>query len=309
MDRIPSASLTKEATRRFLVRYGETGHSFEIRLQSSWRKFVIAFLLLLLGLFGTLCWVTWNLARGFPLAWYEERRQAGLQDRLVAVSGEMKGMGHLVGAVDTQAVLVAARFGVPWQSRGDAVSLAPSNLLDRLFPEETPSLALAREAQALDRRLLGRVTLLQAGQEAGLKCAKLWEGTPSIYPMRGKFSSPFGYRSNPVTGIYQLHAGVDLTNSIGTPIVAPAAGKVIEDEYSPSYGNTVVLKHVNGVSTRYAHLNQSRVKLGQVLKRGELIGTMGNTGRSTGPHLHYEVHVGASPVNPMQWILPTVLSP
>jgi len=309
MDRFQAAALKPPATERFLVRLGETGRSFEIRLRPGWKKFLVAFVLVLLGLFGSLAWVTWTLARGFPLAWYEEQRRVRMQQRLSGIDEEMKDVRGTIGVLDTQAVRQAARFGVPWQDRGDVAGLGQRPLLDRLFPEETPSLALALEAQSMDDQLRTRLKLLEAGREAAVKCAKLWERTPSVYPMRGQFSSPFGYRSNPVTGIYTLHAGVDLTNHIGTPIYAPAAGKVVEDEFSPSYGNTVLLQHGNGLATRYAHMVQSKVKIGQQLKRGDLIGLMGNTGRSTGPHLHYEVHVNGAPVNPVQWILPTVISP
>lgn len=309
MDRHASAALSPESGERFLVRLGETGRSYEFRLRSGWRKFIVLFGMVLLGLFGSLAWVTWTLARGYPLAWYEQTRRGRMEARLASAQEEIDDDRERVRVLDVQSVRLAARFGVPWQDRGRAEGVAGRSLLDRLFPEETPSLALAREAQQLDEQLQGRLQLLQAGRDAAIKCAKLWERTPSVYPMRGQFSSPFGYRVNPVTGIYTLHAGIDLTNHIGTPIHAPAAGTVVENEYSPTYGNTVLLRHGNGVSTRFAHMVQSKVKLGQVLQRGDLIGLMGNTGRSTGPHLHYEVHVNNAPVNPVQWILPTVLSP
>lgn len=308
MDRHATSALSTVAE-RFLVRLGETGRSYEFRLRPGWKKYLLLFGLILLGLFGSLAWVTWTLARGYPLAWYEQARRVRMEVQLASADEELAGDRAKVEVLDQQAVRLAARFGVPWQDKAGAGGASGHTLLDRMFPEQTPALALAREARSLDARIQGRVQLFQAGREAAVKTAKLWERTPSVYPMRGKFSSPFGYRSNPVTGIYQLHAGIDLTNSVGTPIVAPAAGTVVEDEYSPTYGNTVLLRHGNGITTRFAHMVKSKVKLGQVLKRGDLIGLMGNTGRSTGPHLHYEVHVNKAPVNPVQWILPTVLSP
>lgn len=308
MDRHAPAALSPIAE-RFLVRLGETGRSYEFRLRPGWKKYLLLFALVLLGLFGSLVWVTWTLARGYPLAWYEQARRERLEAQLAAADEELASERAKVEALDQQSVRLAARFGVPWQDDAGAGAISGHSLLDRLFPEQTPALSLAQEARRLDARIRGRVQLFQAGREAAVRTAKQWERTPSVYPMRGKFSSPFGYRSNPVTGIYQLHAGIDLTNSVGTPIVASAAGTVVEDEYSPTYGNTVLLRHGNGITTRYAHMVRSKVKLGQVLKRGDLIGLMGNTGRSTGPHLHYEVHVNNTPVNPVQWILPTVLSP
>ena len=127
--------------------------------------------------------------------------------------------------------------------------------------------------------------------------------TPSIWPTEGHLSSTFGYRVSPFTGQSVLHAGIDIANRIGTPVVAPAKGTVSFVGKQNAYGNCITINHGNSITTRYAHLQQYVVKEGQVVNRGELIGYMGNTGRSTGPHLHYEVRVSGVPVNPMRYIL------
>ncbi|MCE5972927.1 DUF5930 domain-containing protein [Sinirhodobacter sp. WL0062] len=111
-----------------------------------------------------------------------------------------------------------------------------------------------------------------------------------------RFTSPYGHRWG------RLHAGVDLAGRVGTDIYAPADGTVTEAGWENGYGNVVKIRHEFGISTVYGHLSKIRVKAGQKVSRGELIGDMGNTGRSTGPHLHYEIRVDGSPTNPMTFI-------
>ncbi len=127
--------------------------------------------------------------------------------------------------------------------------------------------------------------------------------TPSIWPAEGHLSSVFGTRSSPFTGQSTMHAGLDIANRPGTPIIAPAKGTITQAAWDGAYGNCIVINHGNGVTTRYAHLLRSVVKEGQVVNRGDLIGHIGASGRTTGPHLHYEVRVGGVPVNPMRYIL------
>ena len=127
--------------------------------------------------------------------------------------------------------------------------------------------------------------------------------TPSIWPTRGWFTSGFGYRISPFTGLRQMHEGVDISNRTGTPIMAPADGLVTNIGREWGFGKILVVSHGFGFSTRYGHLDKINVKIGQKVKRGEKVAEMGNTGRSTGPHLHYEVRVNGVPVNPMKYIL------
>ncbi len=126
---------------------------------------------------------------------------------------------------------------------------------------------------------------------------------PSIWPAEGNLSSVFGMRSSPFTGRGTMHAGLDIANRPGTPIIAPAKGTVTFANWDGAYGHCIVISHGNGISTRYAHMLRYVVKEGQVVNRGDLIGHIGSSGRSTGPHLHYEVRVGGVPVNPMRYIL------
>lgn len=150
-------------------------------------------------------------------------------------------------------------------------------------------------------------------QKIELDLAKLWGNiserrellshTPSIYPAFGWESSHFGYRNDPFTGKVTLHKGLDLAGRIGTPIYAPAAGVISYVGYEPGYGKIVSIDHGFGVVTRYAHNSKIFVKIGQTIKRRDKIAAIGSTGRSSGPHLHYEVRVNGMPVDPKNYIL------
>lgn len=126
--------------------------------------------------------------------------------------------------------------------------------------------------------------------------------TPSIWPVKGFITSEFGYRTSPIYGTRQFHQGIDIANDIGTPIMSAADGVVSETGYSSGYGQFVKIQHGYGMATLYAHLSKTKVRDGQSVKKGEMIGCVGITGSSTGPHLHYEVWVNGVPVNPRRYI-------
>lgn len=127
--------------------------------------------------------------------------------------------------------------------------------------------------------------------------------TPSIRPVRGWISSGFGYRRSPFTGRREFHHGLDIVNRKGSPVVATADGRVEFAGHNGGYGNLVVIDHGMGVKTKYGHLYRIEVKVGDKVIRGQEIGALGNTGRSTGPHLHYEVVVNKHAVDPRQYFI------
>ena len=127
--------------------------------------------------------------------------------------------------------------------------------------------------------------------------------TPSIRPAKGWISSRFGYRISPFTGRRELHSAYDVANREGTPIIAPANGVVTYIGKKGAYGKLMIINHGYGLVTRYGHLKSFDVKKGTKVKRGDVIAKMGNTGRSTGPHLHYEVRLNGVPVNPEKYFL------
>lgn len=127
--------------------------------------------------------------------------------------------------------------------------------------------------------------------------------TPSIWPARGWVSSRFGARVDPFTGRHTMHHGIDIAARLGSKIVAPANAIVRFVGINGSYGRLVVLDHGNGVLTHYGHLNDTFVRIGDEVSRGQRIAEVGNSGKSTGPHLHYEVRRNGVPVDPRRYIL------
>jgi murein DD-endopeptidase MepM/ murein hydrolase activator NlpD len=130
----------------------------------------------------------------------------------------------------------------------------------------------------------------------------LYASTPSVWPVRGWVTSQFGNRISPITGALQFHAGMDITADIGTPVVAPADGLVIKVGFEAGYGNMVELSHGYGLKTVFGHNSRLNVKAGQHVQRGDIIAYVGDTGSSTGPHLHYEVRLNSLPVNPDRYL-------
>ena len=126
---------------------------------------------------------------------------------------------------------------------------------------------------------------------------------PSAQPVKGTaLTSGYGVRSDPFRGRAAMHAGIDLAGPIGTAIYATADAIVGRSEWANGYGNLIELTHGRGIQTRYGHLTRSIVRAGQRVKRGDLIGYMGSTGRSTGSHLHYEVRIDGKAVNPVPFM-------
>ena len=129
---------------------------------------------------------------------------------------------------------------------------------------------------------------------------------PSVQPVQHlAFTSNFGIRTDPFQGTARMHAGVDIPGPVGTPVYATADGTVDEAQRAGGYGNMIEIDHGKGIATRYGHLSKILVASGTHVTRGELIGLMGSTGRSTGPHLHYEVRIDGKAVNPAPFLTST----
>jgi murein DD-endopeptidase MepM/ murein hydrolase activator NlpD len=128
---------------------------------------------------------------------------------------------------------------------------------------------------------------------------------PSIWAHLGKINNEFGFRRSPFGGSsYEFHAGMDIDGERGEPAVATAGGTVTEAGWKGGYGQMVEIDHGNGLFTRYGHLSKVEVAVGDTLARGQLLGFIGSTGRSTGPHLHYELRLGDRPINPRRFLPP-----
>ena len=134
----------------------------------------------------------------------------------------------------------------------------------------------------------------------------LFSDIPSIWPVRSAqlhVSMGFGPMVHPITGQWYVHKGIDMSTwRSGDPIHVTANGQVVSSFYDMGYGNNVIIKHKHGIYTRYAHMNTIRVTKGQFVSQNDVIGTIGNTGVTTGPHLHYEVHIGSDVVDPIKYL-------
>jgi len=125
---------------------------------------------------------------------------------------------------------------------------------------------------------------------------------PSLWPVEGRLMSPFGGRTDPFSGEGAIHAGVDLEAAMGTPVRAAADGIVVHADWESGYGRLIVIDHGNGVQTYYGHLSSFMVVPGQEVRRGDVVARSGASGRVTSPHLHYEVRLGGTPVNPYPYM-------
>jgi murein DD-endopeptidase MepM/ murein hydrolase activator NlpD len=220
----------------------------------------------------------------------------GLKDKLVKLSQFEKKIRVIANLEpgNNQAAL----FGIGGTEPGD---IAPQS-------------AVRRQHESLTREMHRQVNKLaaisnQQSKNFGEMLNKLkaqrriLASTPSIAPAKGWLSSGFGYRTSPITGGREFHEGVDIANRIGTPIHATADGIVAFVGKENGFGNVIKIDHGHGILTLYGHLSKIKAKLGAKVKRGNIIATMGNTGRSTGPHVHYEVRLNGVPVNPSNYIM------
>ncbi len=174
------------------------------------------------------------------------------------------------------------------------------------LPLYRPNL-VARRMQNFLQQLSEDITLEEVKQQDLMRTLRTQKNslmaTPSVWPVTGFISSHFGIRRSPFGGGRAFHKGLDISGRVGTRIIATAEGTVKQSGYDGAYGISVEIDHGRGIVTKYAHMQRSNVKIGQWVRRGEIIGFIGMTGRTTGPHLHYEVRIGGVPTNPMKYIL------
>jgi murein DD-endopeptidase MepM/ murein hydrolase activator NlpD len=179
--------------------------------------------------------------------------------------------------------------------RGGAESTMPSRPLS--VPEFTDLL------EGLSRQVDERTDQLGVLEALLVQSSANRKFMPTLAPVvDGWFSSNFGYRIDPFNGQRSFHEGIDFPADSGTPIVAAASGRVVTAEWHPEYGRMIEIDHGNGLMSRYAHTSRMLVKVGDLVVRGQEVGTVGSTGRSTGPHLHFEVRLNGVPQNPARFL-------
>ena len=242
-------------------------------------------------------------ANNNKLLWFQRKQVSCFSSNINALKGKMVYLDQFVKAVremsdPAQGEETESLFGVGGSSPED---LEPSRSLkaghDSLtwkMPNQPWQSDQETEIQQEDY-----LSLIGALAEREDLLAR----TPSIYPAKGRLTSVFGKRKSPFGRKSEFHKGIDIAAKRGTPVVAPADGRVMMAGYNGAYGRMLVIDHGYGVVTRYAHLKKFLKKKGDLVKRGEKIAQIGNTGRSTGPHLHYEVQLNGTPVDPQNYFM------
>lgn len=185
---------------------------------------------------------------------------------------------------------------------GGIAAPASDTQFTQLTTTETPKLLLGK-LDRLSAEATRQEQSLQELQAYFQEQKSLLASTPSIWPARGWVTSDFGTRLDPYTAERVTHGGLDIAAPHGKEVYAPSDGTVVFAGLEGGYGNVIVIDHGYGIKTRYGHLSKMLVKAGDKVKRGAHIAAVGNTGRSTGPHLHYEVRLNGIPQNPRKFIL------
>jgi murein DD-endopeptidase MepM/ murein hydrolase activator NlpD len=273
---------------------------------------ICCFFLVLTGIIGAFFWygASYRSTRGI-LANKDSRLrdvQASLdqlRDETARLLQEARGFEAALSGT-----LSALGADAAYAAGNDDTSLSSTGDLSSFFGVKESPEGLLREVDDI-RRLssyLSRAVdpVREIGTLLDSQSALLTE-IPSIWPIKGgigHISMFFGQNENPFTGQYYIHKGIDIsTYRSGDPIVATADGQVVTIDFDQEgFGNYVIIKHKHGYYTRYGHMLSFRVKTGQRVQQGEVIGYIGNTGLSTGPHVHYEVHVGSDVVDPYKYI-------
>lgn len=265
------------------------------------QKVIIAVLALaLLGCFTLFGMVSSYVRMAWKVANYNNLREEtnSLRARFQKLQTEANQVQEEKAKLQLLASEISMAYGLQ-RTAPPAASLAPISSSQRLIPSLSESLDeynmlksanLSRNPRGISRRWLVNVK-------------------PSLWPVAGRLLSHYGRRSDPFRGDGAFHSGVDISAVTGTPVRATADGIVVSAEYFGGYGKLVVVDHGNGIQTYYAHLSRYDVIPGQEVRMGQVIAASGATGRVTSPHLHYEVRVGGSPINPYGYLARSAVVP
>ncbi len=227
----------------------------------------------------------------------------GFTERLSEFRAEMEKLSQFNHKLKVVLGLETAGAAGAYQGQGgsDSEASKPKWALEKQLNRQMK--AMRRELERLSHEASLSEQTQQELQSFLESRKSVLAATPSIWPARGWITSTFGMRRSPFTGKREFHKGLDIANKYRSPIYAPADGIVARVGREGGYGRIIEINHGYGLKTRYAHLRRALVKSGQLVKRGQQIAQMGNSGRSTGSHLHYEVWLNGKPVNPYNYIL------
>ena len=286
-----------------IFKEGRSG-SRNLRMRG-WFGFTAGLLILALIACNVWLWRAWLQARHLDENLNNAQRVIEEQRRqIVNLAGRITGVSQDLQRV--QRFDSKLRMMMNMEKDPAEVGGAPGDFSRAYLPLHRQELA-ARKMQDFLSHLSESVRLEEVRQQDLLRALRenrdALASMPSIWPVVGFISSSFGGRSSPFGGGGQFHKGLDISNRMGTPVLAAAQGAVFLAARDGAYGNSVEINHGGGIVTKYGHMQRWAVQPGQWVKRGEIIGYIGMSGRTTGPHLHYEVRLNGVPVNPMRYIL------
>ncbi len=249
-----------------------------------------------LGLLGSYSRMLWKVGNYNAL----RRQQDNLTVQYRQLQDAVKDTDQRLNSLQSLATEVAMTYGIAQLPRSPFSEDAAPSLTDTSFQRSVAEFQfLETNASAVGMAN----STMHLAPKPGLGATAFM---PSIWPVQGPITGSFGERMDPFSGEGAFHTGVDIGAPYGNPVVATADGIVINAEEHIGYGRLVVVDHGFGVTTWYAHLSSLNAVVGQQVKRGEVIGYVGVSGRSTGPHVHYEVRINGAPVNPMRYLRSTV---
>lgn len=244
--------------------------------------------------------------RSFVLSVQQEehqKTQSYLRDSLNAMAVRMGQMQAQLLRLDSVGARLAELSGIKPQEFLFNQNPGQGGTLSTLPSQDISFIEFSNQIQELSRTLDDRTDKLGALESVLMQDRLKKKMLPSVLPVNTKwYSSGFGMRIDPFSGKSHFHEGVDFSAATGTPIVAAAGGVVVYSDHHPEYGNMIDVDHGNDFVSRYAHASKRLVKVGQVVVRGQKIAEVGSTGRSTGPHLHFEVRHRGSPQNPSRFL-------
>ncbi len=287
--------------RKYLIILGSEGAGSLRRLEvRGWFVLCVA-LAAALFVAANLALFVWNMLH-LPSGVCVERMRRerdSLREFVGVLEARLDSLSRAFDYISTQSDKLCELAGVSLPNRSYAVG--GPQLVD---PERAPQrFDLALRIDSLLFVARQEIAALDSVQQKLALREKILRHTPSISPMRGFFSSGFGMRLDPLTGQWRMHEGIDICAPKGTPVHATADGVVKFAGWQHGFGKVVCINHI-WFETRYAHLDRILVRRGQRVRRGDVIGTCGRTGRTTGVHLHYEVRIAGKPVDPKDYILP-----
>jgi murein DD-endopeptidase MepM/ murein hydrolase activator NlpD len=231
-------------------------------------------------------------------------QQSQLLAKVDRLEAELSRLHDFDARLRTAAGLEAKEGGGALVGTGGADTQSSMTLVAAASAHQTPSTdTMTKELDRLSREMDDRSKSFQELIDQLEAKRTILAATPTIWPVKGWLTAGFGHRRSPFTGQRQMHDGVDISNSIGTSIVAPAEGVVSYAGPLGGFGNVVSIDHGHKITTFYAHLQQHKVSRGQRVRRGDVIASLGTTGRVTGPHLHYEIQVNGAPVDPSKYVI------